>query len=136
MLKLHTGSSSIEARYRCYYIIVRSHYFTVTPLLSEFLEEEVFVAAFVKQLRRRQKFLRIVALIGEIIAVEILFVIAVDDEFIAEHLLERGGHGLDVVKIYAGGERLKILNFLEDVIEETNVIEYKPFEIITIGINA
>ena len=30
--------------------------------------------------------------------------------------------------------RVKILNFLEDIIEETDTIEYKPFEIITIGI--
>ncbi len=38
-------------------------------------------------------------------------------------------------KIRLGG-KVKILNFLEDVIEETDTIEYKPFEIITIGINA
>ena len=30
--------------------------------------------------------------------------------------------------------KVKILNFLEDVSEETDTIEYKPFEIITIGI--
>ncbi len=34
------------------------------------------------------------------------------------------------------GGKVKLLNFLEDVIEETDRIEYKPFEIITIGINA
>lgn len=33
------------------------------------------------------------------------------------------------------GGRVKILNFLEDVIEETSTIKYKPFEIITIGID-
>lgn len=36
-------------------------------------------------------------------------------------------------KIKLGG-KVKLLNFLEDVIEETDTIEYKPFEIITIGI--
>ena len=36
-------------------------------------------------------------------------------------------------KIRLGG-KVKILNFLEDVIEETETVEYKPFEIITIGI--
>ena len=30
--------------------------------------------------------------------------------------------------------RIKILNMLEDTEYETDVIEYKPFEIITIGI--
>lgn len=38
-------------------------------------------------------------------------------------------------KICLGG-KVKLLNFLEDVVEETDTIEYKPFEIITIGINA
>lgn len=32
------------------------------------------------------------------------------------------------------GKRVKLLNMLEDVIGETDVIEYKPFEIITIGV--
>ena len=32
-------------------------------------------------------------------------------------------------------QKVKVLNFLEDVLEETDVIEYKPFEIITIGIS-
>ncbi len=36
-------------------------------------------------------------------------------------------------KIKLGG-KVKLLNFLEDVIDETEVVEYKPFEIITIGI--
>jgi alpha-mannosidase len=31
-------------------------------------------------------------------------------------------------------EKVKILNMLEDVLTETDKIEYKPFEIITIGI--
>jgi alpha-mannosidase len=38
-------------------------------------------------------------------------------------------------KIKLGG-KVKILNFLEDVVDVTDTIEYKPFEIITIGINA
>ena len=32
------------------------------------------------------------------------------------------------------GKKLKLLNFLEDITGETDVIEYKPFEIITVGI--
>jgi len=32
------------------------------------------------------------------------------------------------------GQSVKLLNFLEDVIGETDTVEYKPFEIITIGI--
>lgn len=36
-------------------------------------------------------------------------------------------------KISFGG-KVKLLNMLEDVIEETDTVEYKPFEIITIGI--
>ena len=36
-------------------------------------------------------------------------------------------------KIKLGG-KVKLLNFLEDVIDETDTVEYKPFEIITIGI--
>ena len=36
-------------------------------------------------------------------------------------------------KIKLGGE-VKLLNFLEDVIAETDTVEYKPFEIVTIGI--
>ncbi|MBR2954492.1 MAG: alpha-mannosidase [Clostridia bacterium] len=36
-------------------------------------------------------------------------------------------------KIKLGG-KVKILNFLEDIIDVTDIIEYKPFEIITIGI--
>ena len=36
-------------------------------------------------------------------------------------------------KIKLGG-KVKLLNFLEDVIDETETVEYKPFEIITIGI--
>jgi alpha-mannosidase len=32
------------------------------------------------------------------------------------------------------GGKVKILNMLEDVIDEASVVEYKPFEIITIGI--
>ncbi len=36
-------------------------------------------------------------------------------------------------KIKLGG-KVKLLNFLEDVITETDTVEYKPFEIITIGI--
>ena len=31
-------------------------------------------------------------------------------------------------------EKVKILNMLEDIEGETDTIEYKPFEIITIGI--
>ena len=31
-------------------------------------------------------------------------------------------------------EKVKILNMLEDVEYETDIIEYKPFEIITIGV--
>ena len=38
-------------------------------------------------------------------------------------------------KIKLGG-KVKLLNFLEDVVDETDTIEYKPFEIITIGIQA
>ena len=30
--------------------------------------------------------------------------------------------------------KVKLLNFLEDVVDEIDTIEYKPFEIITIGI--
>ncbi len=36
-------------------------------------------------------------------------------------------------KIKLGG-KVKLLNFLEDVIAETDTVEYKPFEIVTIGI--
>ena len=36
-------------------------------------------------------------------------------------------------KIKLGG-KVKLLNFLEDVIAETDIVEYKPFEIVTIGI--
>jgi alpha-mannosidase len=36
-------------------------------------------------------------------------------------------------KIKLGG-KVKLLNFLEDVIDETDTVEYKPFEIVTIGI--
>ena len=32
-------------------------------------------------------------------------------------------------------KKVKLLNFLEDVIGEADIIEYKPFEIITVGIN-
>jgi alpha-mannosidase len=32
------------------------------------------------------------------------------------------------------GKKVKLLNFLEDVEGETDIIEYKPFEIVTIGI--
>ena len=34
------------------------------------------------------------------------------------------------------GGKVKLLNMLEDVIGETDTVEYKPFEIITIGIEA
>ena len=30
--------------------------------------------------------------------------------------------------------KVKLLNFLEDVVDEVDAIEYKPFEIVTIGI--
>jgi alpha-mannosidase len=30
--------------------------------------------------------------------------------------------------------KVKLLNFLEDVVDEVDTIDYKPFEIITIGI--
>ncbi len=33
------------------------------------------------------------------------------------------------------GKKVRLLNFLEDVTGETDVIEYKPFEIITVGID-
>ena len=31
-------------------------------------------------------------------------------------------------------QKVKILNMLEDILSETDVIEFRPFEIITIGI--
>ncbi len=53
-----------------------------------------------------------------------------DGKMIVIRLSEQNGRR---GKIKLGG-KVKLLNFLEDVIDETEVVEYKPFEIITIGI--
>ena len=52
------------------------------------------------------------------------------DDMIVVRLSEQNGKR-GKIKL---GYKVKVLNFLEDIIEETDTIEYKPFEIITIGI--